>query len=251
MIFSKANLLVSRAASVKGGRRALRGVRIEKDGTTVATDGTTIVAVEPANPELVTLPSQLIGTRVILGESGMVLPVDMFTKTLKALSKDRRLSLQHASLVRTSDPGKVGLVSLDAAGNTSIVQDSPLQLEYPDWRSSLIQSKDEEYILRVCVNRKAFLDLISLVDEMCSTTPNIFLEIDIRRNTIVFRGVNSQTGQRVIGACPALDTAGQWLPKNAWEQVVLSPPGTGDAKKVPDQQKSHVVVKPKVKRTQK
>ena len=219
MILSKASLSVHKAAATKSGRRSLQNVKIEKDGSVVASDGELAVAIEPSNPDSVTMPIAQ-SAMVVLGDKGLVVPAPLLNKAAKNLSADKRLSLQHVAITRTADPGKIGFTMLDSTGSLSVVEGSPVPTDYPDWKKWFRRGSDEDRV-KVCVNRRVLIDMLKVVDEASQATSNVFIEIDKRRGVILARSINRTTGQRVIGACVAIDTQNQWLEPNAWEAQVF------------------------------
>ena len=225
MLFSKANLLVHGAVSGDKYDRGLTGVRFESDGSTVGGNGRVLVAVGPADPSRVTFPD-IAGDQMEPGGEGMVLPVELVRKTIKGLSTDKRLSLQHAAMTRVKDPGRVGFTVLDPAGNPTTTAALPMREQYPEWKQHVrrVAGSGEEGTTRVCVNRKNLLEMLKVLEAACPDKGGVspvFLEIGRQGTGVVARTVNYLTGQHVVGACAAYKTGGKWLERDVWERGVF------------------------------
>ena len=102
MLYSKANLYVAKVASKDTIDRGLHGVRLEADGSTVASNGRIVMAVSPVDPERASFPPEA-GDLIDPGGDGMVIPVDAIEKTLKNISRDKRLALQYVGMTKAKD----------------------------------------------------------------------------------------------------------------------------------------------------
>lgn len=220
MLYSRPNLEVHGAASTIKGDRGLTGVRFEPDGTTVAGNGSVLVAVGPTDEEHVRWPAEVV-PQTVPGVGGMVLPVRAVQKALRNLSRDKRLALQHVALSRVRDVSRVGLTTVDPSGDVTTVSTRPLADPYPDWKETL---QGVAGGVRVCVNRRDLLGMLKVLDAACPDTGGVaplFLEVGGAGGGVVARTAVPGTGQRIVGACGAYDTRGEWLGKDEWERGVF------------------------------
>ncbi len=219
MIYSKANLLVSKVASKDQFDRGLNGVRFEPDGSTIAMNGkgSVIMAVSPADPIRAQFPDK-VGDQMDPGDEGLVMSLEAIEKTLKGMSRDKRIALQYIGMLRSKDPARVALASVDERGNPSSYASLPKRERFPKWRAIL---KGLRGPIKICVNRKDLIELLSAMEAACPDKGGvnpIFMELDSDGKGILIRCLNHDTQQRAIGGVSRYDTKGQWLSETDWER---------------------------------
>lgn len=221
MIYSRANLLVSRVSSKDQFDRALNGVRFEPDGSTIASNGRVVMAVSPADAVRAKFPEK-VGNQMDPGDEGLVMTLEAIEKTIKGMSRDKRMALQYIGMLKSKDPARVALASVDERGNPSTYASLPKRERFPAWRAIL---KGLRGPIRICVNRKDLIELLSAMEAACPDKGGvnpIFMEMDSDGRGILLRCLNHDTQQRAIGGISKYDTKGQWLTETEWERGLFS-----------------------------
>jgi hypothetical protein len=116
----------------------------------------------------------------------------------------------------------VGFGWVDIKGDPSLSATKPKEQPYPDYKAVASDiAKGVES--RICVNRKDLLKLLQVIDIACpdkSGMSPVFIEAGPKG--LLVRALNSETGQRAIGAIRVYDTRGQWMIYSAWERLLLN-----------------------------
>ncbi len=217
MLYSKANLQVAAVASKNPFDGALNGVQFDADGSTAACDGASLVAVGPAKPET-HFPD--VGKRATPGHVGVVLKPDFVAEVETIIPKDKRVSLQHVAMTVGADPTKTEFTTIDKSGRVRRVAEHPKKDRVFDWRSVVkkaLTPKAGGSVTRVCVGRKALLEVLKTMCDACpdNTDAAVFIEIG---SGMVLRAVNRETGQRVVGVASARVSGEGWPEKDVWEK---------------------------------
>lgn len=220
ILYSKANLTVVDVAAKPHGRvPGLNCVHFSPDGATVAADGQVFLAVEPANAGQVHFPD--VGGDASIGPEGVNVPSDIVHRVRRNIPRDKRVSLQHCAMTRNDE--KVEFTTTDQRKEQRVAC-SPVQGEYPRWKSVLRKARQKADRGRICVNRRALRSLLEAMDAACPDKAGdhaIFIEVGGERDSLVLRAVNHETGQHAVGMVSPLDTGGRWLKPSKWEQGVL------------------------------
>lgn len=217
MIYSRANLLVSKVASRDGLDKGLHGVRLEADGATVASNGQIMMIVSPVDPERASFPPEA-GDLIEPGGDGMVIPVDAIDKVIKNISRDKKLSVQYVGMTKAKDKARVGFTTIDEKNNPTTYACIPKRDKYPPWRKVVRGIRGD---IKICVNRKDMLELLNALEAACPDKGGInpvFIEINPDGRGMLFRCVNYDTRQHAIGIIGNYDTKGIWLAFNEWEK---------------------------------
>lgn len=220
MIYSKANLLVLKVASKDQFDRGLNGVRFEPDGSTVASNGRVVMVVSPADENRAKFPEK-VGDQMGPGDEGLVMTLEAVEKTVKGMSKDKRMGLQYIGMMKSKDPARVALTSVDERGNPSTYASLPKREKFPFWRKILRGLRGP---IKICVNRKDLIDLLGAMEAACPDKGGvnpIFMEMEPDGRGVLIRCLNHDTQQRAIGGVSRYDTRGQWLSEDEWEQKLF------------------------------
>jgi hypothetical protein len=215
MLYSKANLKVAGVASTNPYDGALNGVQFDPDGGTVASDGNALVAVGPVKDGQ-HFPD--VGQLAEPGDDGTVLAPDFVAEVETIIPKDKRLSLQHVAMTVGSDSNKVEFTTIDKSGRVRRIAEYAKRERFPNWRATVKRAKGENPI-RVCVGRKALLNVLKTIVDACPDSGDspIFLEIG---GGVVLRAVNKETGQHVVGVATSYNVGDKWMETDAWEAKI-------------------------------
>ena len=222
-LYSKANLMVKGVAHKDPAEEALNRVQLEADGSTVASNGTLLMAVGPVHEEEVSFPD-LENEGVEVPAGGVGLRLEVADEVVRNLPKGKSSrSLDHALVVRC-DEKRVELATTDMVKEKKVAA-RPARGAYPEWRTLLRRARGQVGAGRVCVNKRDLIQLLAAMDKACPDPGNenpVYIEFGgAESDGIILRSANYDTGQRCIGYIMPLDTGGQWLQTDDWEQRVL------------------------------
>jgi hypothetical protein len=221
MLFSAGNLAVAAVASKNPTDIGLNCVHLDPDGTSVATDGKMLMAVGPVDASKFHFPD--VGEQTTPpSPRGVSVPLDLIDKAAKNMPRDKRPALRHVALVKARDNKKIELATTDMRHEQKVAG-LPKNEPFPDWRA-LIRTVRGSGGSRICVNRKALVELLRALENACPDRGDenpVFVEINPEGTGLVMRCFNRETGQRAIAASKAYNTKGQWLQQDSWEQGVF------------------------------
>lgn len=221
MLLSKSNLTVAKVASQSANDVGINCIRLNPDGSTVATNGKVVMAVGPVDTSKVHFPD--VGTQVSPRNSGESIPLDMVEDVVRNLPKDKQMSLQHVAMTEPRDPRKVEFTTSDRR-TAKRVEGMPKQEPFPNWKGIFKKLRGTSAPLRVCLNRKSLIELLTALESACPDKGGenpIFLEVSQDGSGMVLRCTNRETGQHSVGGITAYNTGGQWMLPDSWERTIF------------------------------
>jgi len=219
VILSKQNLQAAQIASIDKNIPLLGNVHVDKDGSSIASDRKTLLLVGPVEKEI---KQRVVGA---LGPGGInfetTIPVETVKEVLKNLPKDNKFSglLEHVKIEQAVNQ-EIHFTLTDGKRH-QFIKGKAYPKGYTEYKKvvkQVLAGRDNS--LRLAVNRKRFINLLTAIDKICSDATGeapLFLEFN-PSGEIVIRAYNPRTGQRVIGIVFALSRDEEkWLPPSVWE----------------------------------
>ena len=219
MLFSKANLAVTKVASDDPKDASLNCVHFTVDGATVASNGKCIMAVSPVNEDNVHFPFD--GAQAEPFAEGVSVELDIVDQAVRNLPRDKRMSLQHVAMTRC-DNLKVEFTTVDMRKEQRVAG-APVREEFPQWKTIMREARARAVHGRLCINRRDLMQLLDAMDQACPDPGEapLFIELGGELDGIILRSQNYETAQQAIGFIMPLNTNGKWLGENAWVDATL------------------------------
>lgn len=219
MLFSRANLAVTKVASTDARDPALNCVHFTGDGATVASNGKCVMIVSPVDESNVHFPFD--GEQSEPFAEGVSVELETIQQAIKNLPRDKRTSLQHVAMTACGTR-KVEFTTVDLRKEQRVAS-APVKEEFPQWKTILRQARSKATAGRLCINRRDLMQLLDAMDQACpdpGETP-LFIEFGGELDGLVLRCQNYETGQQSVGFIMPLNTDGRWLQDNDWVQAAL------------------------------
>jgi len=222
-LYSKANLEVAKVVSQNPVDGALTGVHLAADGATVSGNGRTFMVVAPVDGEKVPFP--FVGEEVNLPAMGVTIEKEIADTAYKNIPRQGKTpTYQHVALTRCDD-AKVELTATDGRKEQRVGAPA-LDVEYPDYKAVLRNVERSAKVGRVCVSRKHLLTILEAMDKASSSASGevdelLYIDFGKETDAMLLRSENFITGQRIIGVAAPMNTKGNWLEYDRWENTVF------------------------------
>jgi len=224
MLFTKANLVIHKIASIDPEYMQLASLHIDEDGSTVACNPFVALTCSPA-PDTTHLPETQLPD-VAPGASGVNAKLDIVEKTCRNLPKGLKSVPVQVARLTSCDKGRVGFTTLDQ-GHEQTVSGPPNREQYPDWREIFRHEWKRIKALganrSVIVNRKRLIQLLQVMDEASQDrTDETLVEIHFGSadGSVMLQSKNYETGQDLVAIANAVTIQGGWRP-NVWVRKLL------------------------------
>ncbi len=221
MILSKANLMAVTIASDDKTVPMLNNLRIESDGTTIAANGRCVLVVSP-------VPEEVRKGLGYMEDSGPVGDVTIAADTVKEVLRNMPKDTKFGGLLEYTDmaqgPKGITFRLRDGMRDRSIGA-KVYARNYFDYRQPFAKASEEGARVRIVLNRKRLISLLTALDKICPDTSGespVFMEIAMGDDIILKAEGNN--GQRVLGFMKTYQGGeGDWMLDNDWEKGILYP----------------------------
>lgn len=220
MYLSRKGLSVASLVKADSDIPGLDNVHVREDGSTVGSNGVTCMLVSPVRTEVKKILKGILKDR----ECGSVtLTSDTVKEVLKGLPIDKKFGgmTEHCCL-ESDGSGDVEIHSTDGTRKSSI-KGKVYRRPYIDY-TVFLQSLRERGGKRVVVNLPRLLLLLQVIDKIIKTGDEenaVFIEF-ADNGSIILRGVDKVTGQRVLAVMNQYDNEEQnWLKPDEWEESLV------------------------------
>ena len=220
MYLNKKNLIPVSMVKADSDIPGLDNIHVRADGSTVASNGITCLLVSPVRKQVEKLLRQIIKKR----ECGEVtLTSDTVKDIIKNLPSDKKFSgmTEHCSLEDHGE-GNIEIHMTDGTRGSSI-RGKVYRRPYINYKVFLNALRRKNGV-RVVVNLPRLLLLLQTIDKIIKTSDEdnaVFIEFT-DKGSVIIRGMDSMTGQRVVAIMNQYDYKEQkWLKENDWEMSLI------------------------------
>jgi len=216
--FNKANLMVKEVASKDPADPGLAQVHFARDGSSVSANGWALLAVSPIDKEKAESFPDMEEPNKRPPKEGVGIPTRVINDVLRNMPHDTRPQLQYVQLTKCS-PARVELMTTDGDGTTKI-GGRPIRGKFPKWQDKIAEVRDRKVKARVCIDRRRLIAILQAMDKACPDPGNlnpVYLEIGGETDQLYLRAENYESGQRAVGIVAPIDTRGQWIEDDDWE----------------------------------
>lgn len=216
MYLSKNNLLAVQVAKADADIPQLDNVHVMKDGTTVGSNGRGCIIVSPVQKKVKEYLSPILKEHK--GESTTITS-ETVKSVMKDMPPDKKFHglLEHCDL-KVEDDGEI-IISLTDGKRERSIRGKAYRRKYIDF-SHFTSALTRRSGQKVVVNLTRFILLLQTIDKIVKTGDEenpVFIEFT-DQNEIIIRGVDRNSGQRVIGIMSQyIKEEQKWLKENEWE----------------------------------
>jgi hypothetical protein len=220
MYLNKKNLLGVGLVKADADIPGLDNIHVREDGSTVASNGVTCLLVSPVRNKVKQLLRSIL-RRKDCGE--VTLTSDTVKDIIKNLPVDKKFGgmTEHCCLEDNGN-GNIEIHVTDGVRGGSI-RGKVYRRPYIDY-GVFLQSLRRKSGIRVVLNLPRFLMLLGVMDKIIKTSDEdnaVFIEFT-DKGSVIIRGLDSMTGQRVVAIMNQYDyKEQQWLKENDWEKSLI------------------------------